>query len=105
LAQVFWDNVDPFDDGGQFCNRGDQYKSAVFYGTEGEKMIAETKKQAIAARAGRLVATDILPLAPFYAAENYHQDFKSKNPLRYKTYRMGCGRDQRLEELKKTPSS
>lgn len=99
LLEVFWRNVDPLDGGGQFCDRGDSYKTAIFYRNEEQKRLAEQSKAAIEQRLGRKVATEILPAATFYAAEDYHQDYYKKNPLRYKYYRYSCGRDQRLEKL------
>ena len=99
LLEVYWRNVDPLDGGGQFCDRGHEYTTAVFYQNEEQKKLAEQSKSAIEKRLGRPVATVIRPAAPFYAAEDYHQDYYLKNPLRYKYYRYSCGRDQRLEKL------
>ncbi|TAM47528.1 MAG: peptide-methionine (S)-S-oxide reductase [Gammaproteobacteria bacterium] len=99
LLEVFWRNVDPLDGGGQFCDRGDSYKTAIFYRNEEQKRLAERSKAEIEQRLGKKVATPILPAATFYAAEDYHQDYYMKNPLRYKYYRYSCGRDQRLEKL------
>ncbi len=99
LLEVFWRNVDPLDGGGQFCDRGDSYKTAIFYQNEDQKRLAEQSKAGIEQRLGRKVATEILPAATFYAAEGYHQDYYKKNPIRYKYYRYSCGRDQRLEKL------
>ena len=101
LLEVFWRNVDPTDRGGQFCDRGSQYRSAIFYEDEAQKRAAEESKRALEA-SGRLkkpVVTEIVPLDAFYPAEEYHQDFYKKSPVRYTTYRAGCGRDRRLEEL------
>ena len=99
LLDVFWRHVDPTDAGGQFVDRGDQYRSAIFYATDEERQIAETSKQALAAsgRFDRPVVTDILPLGSFFDAEDYHQDYYKKNPLRYNWYRSGSGRDKFLE--------
>jgi peptide-methionine (S)-S-oxide reductase len=101
LLEVFWRNIDPLDAGGQFCDRGDQYRSAIFYHDEEQKRLAEESKRAIdeAERFERAVVTEILPAIRFYAAEGYHQDYYEKNPVRYKFYRYRCGRDARLEEL------
>lgn len=99
LLNIFWRNIDPFDADGQFCDKGDHYKSAIFYGNEDEKVLAEASKKAIEEKLGREVATDILPESKFYAAEDYHQDYYMKNPIRYKFYRYSCGRDARLEEV------
>jgi peptide-methionine (S)-S-oxide reductase len=102
LLDVFWPNVDPLDSGGQFCDRGNQYRTAIFYHDEEQKRLAEQSKAALE-RSGRFsqpVATQIVPLnGNFYAAEQYHQDYYIKNPLRYKYYRTACGRDRRLEQL------
>jgi methionine-S-sulfoxide reductase len=101
LLQVFWRNIDPVDAGGQFCDRGERYTTAIFYLTEDQKRRAgdslrrldETKK--LPAK----VVTRIRPATEFYPAEEYHQDYYKKNPLKYKLYRQGCGRDRRLAEL------
>lgn len=101
LVDVFWRNIDPVDARGQFCDKGYQYTSAIFFGSDDEKRVAQESKDALAA-SGRLpgpIATQILPAAPFYDAEGYHQDYYEKNPIRYSFYRRGCGRDARLEEL------
>ena len=99
LLDVFWRNVDPFDAGGQFCDRGSQYRSAVFVANASERQAAEASKAALEQRFGRKIATQILPDAKFYAAEDYHQNYYQKNPLRYRYYRGGCGRDNRLEAV------
>ena len=99
LLEVYWRNVDPLDGGGQFCDRGHEYTTAIFYQNEEQKRLAEQSKVAVEKQLGRPVATVIRPAAPFYAAEDYHQDYYLKNPLRYKYYRYSCGRDQRLEKL------
>ncbi len=99
LLEVFWRNVDPFDAGGQFCDRGSQYRSAVFVANDAERRAAEMSKQALEQRLGRKIATTIDASAPFYAAEEYHQDYYRKNPLRYRYYRGGCGRDNRLKAV------
>jgi peptide methionine sulfoxide reductase msrA/msrB len=99
LLEVFWRHVDPTDAGGQFVDRGAQYRSVIFYADAQEHRLAEASKQQLAA-SGHFkepIATDILPLGPFYVAEEYHQDYYKKNPLRYRFYRSGSGRDQFLE--------
>jgi peptide methionine sulfoxide reductase msrA/msrB len=101
LVEIFWRNVDPTDPGGQFCDRGSQYRSAIFYEGEAQKRAALESKRALEA-SGRLkkpIVTGIAPLEAFYPAEGYHQDFCRKSPVRYNSYRAGCGRDRRLEEL------
>ena len=99
LLEVFWRHVDPTDGGGQFVDRGPQYLSAVFYGNEAEKTVAEKSKAALAESRvfSAPIATMILPLEKFYPAEDYHQDYYKKNPIRYKYYRYGSGRDKYLE--------
>lgn len=99
LLEVFWRNVDPLDGGGQFCDRGNTYTTAIFYQGEEQKKIVEQSKTAIEKKLGRAVVTAIRPAVTFYAAEDYHQDYYKKNPLRYQYYRYSCGRDQRLEKL------
>jgi peptide-methionine (S)-S-oxide reductase len=99
LLEVFWRNVDPLDKGGQFCDRGSTYTTAIFVQNQEERKIAEQSKAAIEKQLGKTVVTAIRPAATFYAAEDYHQDYYQKNPLRYKYYRYSCGRDQRLEHL------
>jgi len=101
LLDVFWRNIDPVDDGGQFCDRGPQYRSAIFVRNERQRLAAEASRRKVA-RSGELsgeIATAIRPATAFYAAEPYHQDYYRENPLRYKFYRFTCGRDQRLSEL------
>jgi len=99
LLDVFWHNIDPLDKNGQFCDKGSQYRSAIFYGNDEERAQAEQSKQVVEQRLGRPVATEIVPAGAFYPAEEYHQDFYRKNPGRYQSYRQGCGRDRRLKEL------
>ena len=99
LLDVFWRNVDPLDKGGQFCDRGSQYRSAIFYGTDEERQEAEASKARVEKRLGKPVATEIVAAGVFYPAEEYHQDFYRKNPARYNQYRTGCGRDRRLKQI------
>jgi len=99
LLEVFWHNVDPLDQGGQFCDRGNTYTSAIFVQNQEQRKLAEQSKAAIEKQLGKEVFTIIRAAATFYPAEDYHQDYYQKNPLRYKYYRYSCGRDQRLEEL------
>jgi peptide-methionine (S)-S-oxide reductase len=101
LLEVFWHNVDPTDAGGQFCDRGSQYRTAIFYENEEQKAAAEQSKRHLE-QSGRLpgsIVTEITPLDTFYPAEAYHQDFYKKSPVRYTSYRAGCGRDRRLKQL------
>jgi methionine-S-sulfoxide reductase len=101
LLAVFWRNVDPTDAGGQFCDRGPQYTTAIF--TSGDEQLAEANAAKQELEASHVlkerVVTAIRPAGPFYPAEDYHQDYYTKNPLRYKFYRSSCGRDQVLERL------
>lgn len=99
LLDVFWRNVDPFDAGGQFCDRGGQYASAIFALDADQRRAAEASKQGIAKRFGKPVATTIRSAATFYPAEDYHQNYYRTNALKYKFYRSRCGRDARLQAL------
>ena len=99
LLEVFWRNVDPLDGGGQFCDRGSTYRSEIFYHNEEQKRRAEQSKTSIEKQLKQTIVTEIRPASAFYPAEDYHQDYYKKNPLRYKYYRYSCGRDQRLEQL------
>lgn len=99
LLDVFWHNVDPFDPRGQFCDRGSQYRAAIFVADEAQKTAAEASLKALGTRTKQRIVTQILPASTFYEAEEYHQDYYQKNPLRYRYYRSTCGRDQRLREV------
>jgi peptide-methionine (S)-S-oxide reductase len=99
LLDVFWRNVDPLTPNRQFCDVGSQYRTAIFYHDENQKRLAEESKKALSKRFKEPIVTEIVRAAEFYPAEDYHQDYYTKNPLRYKLYRYNCGRDQRLEEL------
>jgi peptide-methionine (S)-S-oxide reductase len=99
LLEIFWRNIDPTQSDGQFCDRGKQYRSAVFATDPAEIALAEASRAAAAAKLGQPIVTQILPKADFWLAEEVHQDFYTKNPGHYLRYRMGCGRDRRLMEL------
>ena len=100
LLDVFWRNHDPLAKDRQFCDRGDQYRPAIFYHDEEQRQLAEASKKAVQEKfAPRVVQTEIVKAGTFTKAEDYHQDYYEKNPVRYKFYRYNCGRDQRLEEL------
>ncbi len=101
LLDVFWQNVDPLTPNAQFCDHGSQYRTGIFYLDEEQHRLAEASKQTLedSGRFDKPIVTEITPAETFYPAEEYHQDYYEKNPLRYKLYRYGCGRDQRLEEL------
>lgn len=101
LLAVFWHNIDPTTPNRQFCDHGEQYRTAIFYHDERQRRLALASRDALLRQRpdlGRIV-TEIVPAGPFYAAEEYHQDYHHKNPLRYRFYRYHCGRDQRLEAL------
>ena len=96
LLHIFWYSVDPTDDGGQFCDRGESYRPAIFVETEAERAAAEASLREVQAQFGRRqVVVPILPRAEFFTVEEGHQDYYLKNPLRYRYYRFGCGRDKR----------
>ncbi|MBA3582681.1 MAG: peptide-methionine (S)-S-oxide reductase MsrA [Gammaproteobacteria bacterium] len=101
LLNIYWHNVDPVDAQGQFCDKGPQYRSAIFYHDAEQQQLAEASKTKL--NADKILpakaVTPILPADTFYAAEDYHQNYYQKNPVRYKFYRYNCGRDQRLEQL------
>lgn len=100
LLAVFWVNIDPTVENRQFCDRGTQYRTGIFYKTEEERKLAEASKQ-MWIDSGRFtqVVTEITAATTFYPAEEYHQDFYKKNPVHYNMYRSGCGRDARLKDL------
>ena len=101
LLEVYWHNVDPTRDDGQFCDSGNQYRPAIFYHSELQKRLAEESLARIekSKRFAAPIKVEILKAGPFYPAEDYHQDYYTKNPVRYRFYRYSCGRDARLEEL------
>lgn len=101
LLEVFWVNIDPLNSRGQFCDNGSQYLSAIFYLNENQRRTAENSLKILMESnviTGK-IATTIRPAEKFYPAEEYHQNYYKKNPIRYHYYRQGCGRDQRLEAL------
>ena len=101
LLDAFWHNVDPLTPNAQFCDHGSQYRSAIFFQTDEEKRASDNSKQTIeqSKRFKEPIVTQIVMASKFYPAEEYHQDFYKKNPVRYKFYKYNCGRAQRLEEL------
>ncbi|HEY2956487.1 MAG TPA: peptide-methionine (S)-S-oxide reductase MsrA [Candidatus Eisenbacteria bacterium] len=102
LLDYFWHNVDPTDTGGQFCDRGPEYRSEIFYHDATQKRLAEESKRQIESTPHRFkkpIVTRIVAATEFWPAEEYHQDFYKKDPVRYHGYRFGCGRDRRLTEL------
>jgi len=100
LLDIFWQHVDPTDSGGQFVDRGSQYRPAIFYHDDDQKRLAEESKRKLetSGRFDKSIATEIVPVSEFYEAEDYHQDYYKKNPLRYKLYRHNSGRDQFLKK-------
>lgn len=100
LLDVYWHSIDPLAKDRQFCDSGDQYRSAIFYHNDEQRRLAEASKKQVEARfKEQTVYTQIVAAGPFTKAEDYHQDFYIKNPAKYKFYRWNCGRDQRLEQL------
>ncbi|MGB7325331.1 MAG: peptide-methionine (S)-S-oxide reductase MsrA [Rubripirellula sp.] len=99
LLTLFWHNVDPITANGQFCDKGGQYRTAIFYENDEQKEIAQQSKQSIAKQLNIRVRTELIKATKFYPAEEYHQDYYTKNPTKYKFYRWTCGRDARLDEI------
>jgi peptide-methionine (S)-S-oxide reductase len=99
LLDVFWHNVDPLDAGGQFCDRGSQYRSSVFVYDDRQRELAQQSKQALEQSGIQPIATQIVSASEFYPAEDYHQNYYETNALKYRFYRFACGRDQRLAEV------
>ncbi len=101
LLDVFWHNVDPTNAAGQFCDFGSQYKTAIFFHDEAQREAAEASKKALEAShvLKAPIVTEIVKAGPFWKAEEYHQSYYKKNPIRYHFYRSGCGRDERLKQL------
>jgi peptide methionine sulfoxide reductase msrA/msrB len=100
LLELYWPQIDPTDPGGQFADRGDSYRTAIFYHNDEQKQLAEASKQQLeeSGRFANPIATQILPAKPFYEAEEYHQDYYKKNKFRYSMYRRGSGRDRFIKE-------
>lgn len=99
LLHVFWRNIDPFAENRQFCDAGEAYRSAIFPMNEEQRALAEASLDEVAERFGREIATEINDFESFYPAEEYHQDYYTKNPLRYNFYKSACGRVDRLVEI------
>ena len=101
LLHIFWRSVDPTDGGGQFCDRGESYQTAIFAGNEEERRLAEASKEALEQSAvlDEPVVTPIEPAGEFYPAEDCHQDYYTKNSVRYRFYRFSCGRDSRVQQV------
>jgi peptide-methionine (S)-S-oxide reductase len=101
LLDIFWHNIDPTTPNRQFCDSGSQYRSAIFYHNDAQKRLAEESKRKVEElpRFKGKIVTEITAASEFYRAEEYHQQYHKKNPVQYKSYRLGCGRDRRLKEL------
>lgn len=101
LLEIFWHNIDPTTRDRQFCDRGDQYRTAIFYHDAEQQRAAEASKKHLedGGKIGQPIVTQIVAASTFYPAEDYHQDYYRKNPLRYRYYRYRCGRDRRLKEI------
>lgn len=107
LVELFWQQIDPTDPGGQFADRGSSYRTAIFYHNEEQRRIAEESKRRLeeSGRFDKPIVTEIVPASTFYPAEEHHQDFYRKNPFHYRTYRKGSGRDDFLEKHWRRPKN
>ena len=99
LLDLFWHNIDPTDEGGQFYDRGSQYHTALFYVNDEQKKAAEASKKAMETKLGKPIKTQVLPASEFYPAEDYHQHFYKKNPTRFYSYEKGSGREEKLHDI------
>lgn len=99
LLDVYWHNVDPLTSNAQFCDHGNQYRTAIFYHDEEQHQLAVASMREVQKRFKEKVVTQIVPATEFWPAEGYHQDYYKKNPIRYRFYRFNCGRDARLEQV------
>ena len=99
LLDVFWRNIDPLTANAQFCDAGSQYRAGIFVHDATQRKLAEASKEAAAQRLQKPIVTEITAASQFWPAEEYHQDYYKKNPIRYKFYRTSCGRDRRLEAI------
>jgi len=99
LLDIYWHTIDPFQASGQFCDVGEQYRPAIFAAADSQRLAAETSREAIARRFDRPVAVRVEAAAPFYPAEEYHQDYAARHPAQYSFYRWTCGRDARLSRI------
>jgi peptide-methionine (S)-S-oxide reductase len=106
LLKIYWENSDPTVNDRQFCDQGTQYRPGIYFLSPEQESLARESKEKVGKFLGVTILTEIEKAGTFYPAEDYHQDYSKKNPLKYKYYRFNCGRDQRLEKLwKKSPSS
>lgn len=99
LLDTFWHNIDPLDARGQFCDKGSQYRSVIFYEDESQRQLAEQSITQLSEKFNQPIKTEVRERQPFFRAEEYHQNYYQTHPTRYKVYRFGCGRDQRLAKL------
>ena len=99
LLEVFWRNIDPLTANAQFCDTGSQYRAGIFVHDATQRRLAEASKDSVAQRLHKPIVTEITAASQFWPAEEYHQDYYKKNPIRYKFYRTSCGRDRRLEAI------
>ena len=99
VLDYFYRHIDPTDGGGQFCDRGEQYRPVVFTLNDTQKQTAQKVNKVLEEEVGKVFDVDILPAKTFYPAEGYHQNYAKRNPIRYKYYRFSCGRDQRVKEV------
>lgn len=99
LLDLFWVNVDPFDNFGQFCDKGPSYRSGIFVADDEQRALAVASKKRVEQKFEGRVFTEVLPAATFFPVEEYHQNYSTKNPIRYRYYRFGCRRDARLEQI------
>ena len=99
LLDNYWHNIDPMQADGQFYDHGDEYRTVIYYANDAERSVAENSMRAVASQLRKPIATRIEPIGPFYAAEDYHQDFYKKSSVHYHAYRLASGRDIRLKEI------
>lgn len=99
LVDYFWRHVDPLTANAQFCDQGPQYRTVIFYNDEAQRKTILAEKEKLEKRLGKSFVTEVTRASTFYPAEEYHQDYYKKNPLRYRYYRLSCGRDQRVKEI------
>ena len=99
LLDIFWKNIDPYDNKGQFCDKGPSYLAAIFYTADDEKKLIKESINKLMNIDSKIIVTKFIKLDTFYLAEDYHQNYYKRNPIRYKYYKTSCGRDQRLKEI------
>ena len=99
LLAIFWQHIDPFDPAGQFCDQGNSYQTVIYTENETQKSEAEASKKHLEKMFGKDSTVQITPFTTFYDAENFHQNYKANHPLEYNGYRLGCGRDGKLDKI------